>query len=545
MNARGRRARALLGGGVVALAACTAGGCAQIFGIDSPNPVPEPGDGGDGGDATLASDGATTDSASSTDVTVSDAPFVDTSSPVPSDDANDGATAQDACAAILSRMLSAPITPPTQWAGIDLSNGGQYQDFPGGGGITLSQAGVAACAGWTEPRTLDDGGVPLFAGYRAALFSLFSGTPTQATAPIAIYSNMQSGEVEHIVLQKGYEGTVSFSSRDGGSYGSHSYEIGIGFCTRDDQPFGGDWGDGGTLTTAMPWMNEIYDGMMATFSPTTPPLANGDCLSTIVDGYWDDSLEGHYSACLANPSDFYFGVRPLGAYFVFASKNSTNVATMYNFWWGGSTSCATTPIAATEAMDYAGIYMGEGEGSIGTALTLTGGLGDLTQSEYASNLLGLTFAEANELECNGVAVSAPDPGYGAIEWGQFGEAEMEYVLDGGVNYRLYAHTGYKGLFRWTVSGDDFSTGIGVPVTKNGSEDAGSTNALATSLTNGVCSFSDTDCVDAGHCTVILNDGSGNTYLGVSCGYPADLLGIEFSQGTNTPTEIFTTNPNLE
>ncbi|MGO8992205.1 MAG: hypothetical protein ACLQVI_02675 [Polyangiaceae bacterium] len=540
-----RRHRRFLAAALVAIAACAWGGCAQIFGIDSPNSVPEPGDGGDGGDSTVASDGATTDSTATTDVTVSDAPFVDTSSPAPPDDANDGETAEDACTAILARMLNSAIVPPTRWAGIDLSNGGS-SDVPGGGGITLVQAEVAACAAWSEPTTLAPDAAPLNGGYRAALFGIDDAGPNLALAggvPIWIESNMQTGAVWKVSLQQGYAGTLSFNSRAGGAYGTHTYEMQIGRAiTRDGEPFKADWGDGGTLTTATPWMNEIYDGMMATFSPTTPAIT--DCLSTTLDGYWQDSVQQHYSACLI-AGNYYFGVRPLAAYFDF-NPGTNKVIQMWTFWWGSVVSCGT-PIANTEAMDYGGIGVGEVQGGnwIGATNALSANLGNLVQTEYASNPLGLTATEANEIECNGTPVSAPDPGYGALEWGQLGEVEMEYVLDGGVNYRLYAHAGYKGLLQWSAAGDNFSTGIGVPVTRNGSEDAGSPNALATSLTNGVCSFSDTDCVDAGHCTVILNDGSGNTYLGVSCGYPADLLGIEFPQGTNTPTEIFTTNPNLE
>ncbi|HTQ45587.1 MAG TPA: hypothetical protein VMI75_22665 [Polyangiaceae bacterium] len=529
--------------------ACAWSGCAQIFGIDAANEVPEPSDG--------AQNDMTQGEASGDDVRTGDGPAADadaghdgdatnlTDGP-PLGDVNQG----DGCAAVLARMLSAPISAPNQWAGIDFSNGGASNDVPGSGGITFTQAGVASCAGWMEPSVIANAQGPNNPGYRMALFGLLDAGP-DAAYPLTLYANMQSGAIYQALASDGYKGTVSFHSRSGGAYGSHTYEIGVGTTTLDGGPVGAgagfvhrdgvdfpaDWttpiGDAGKHL-ASPWMNELYDGMMATFSPATPAI--GDCMTTPYVGYNNgDGLATHHSgSCLALPNIgngiAAFGARPIALYFYFnVGTNQTSL--MYGEWLGGVATCST-PVAATERMDWGSISYES--------------MGDLVQSEYVSTQAGLTFTEANAVECNGTPTTAPDPGYGGITWGQSGELTMEYNLDSGVNYKLFAQSGYKGSLNFAdaTGATLYTVAVDTPITANGSAVAmnWANDAVATTLSNAFCGAADTDCAAAADCTFVANDGSGHSYLGFPCGAGFDAVGIQFPQGSSTPSRIITVNP---
>jgi hypothetical protein len=561
---RGGRRRSLVA--LVGAAALVSSGCAQLFGIDSPNEVPQPGDGS--ADATMtdvnATDGAPGDSSAgdggATDSTVSNDSGGSGDSQGPTDSgSNDGPAeggppAEAGCPAIVAAMLSAPIVPPAQWAGLDLSNGGQSNGLPGSGSESLTQAGVAQCASYREPTLLAADAAPQLGGYRLSMFGPVDAGPYGA--PLLVYSNLATQGVYRVVAQQGFTGTVQFHSRSGGAYGNHAYSVGIGAVSlgpdpvdagaqlvmRDGVSFPADWNtyknDAG-VNVASPWANELYDGIMATFSPGTPPVQ--DCYTTSYPGYFGALAVSQIHACIftgnnAGPS--YFAVRPVGLYFVFNSA-SNQVAQVYTYWYGGVTTCSSLA-ANVEAMDWATVgFRSIGGLNLGLAL---------------SNPRGLTYTEANAVECNGATVPAPDPGFSAMAWGQSGEVVMEYSPDGGLNYKVYAQRGYKGWYIlcdgtgancWTFQigqpVDDLNAITGTDLGPYAT-DWSSSSATATTFSNAFCQATDTDCVAAGDCTFTPNDGKGGTYVGFICGSAHDLFGITFTQGTNIPTQMVSVNP---
>jgi hypothetical protein len=481
--------------GCAAIAAAWTG-CAPLFGIDSPEEVPPPVD------------------ASTVDSTATDG----------------SAPPLDGCAAIVAHMLASPIRPPNEWAGLDLTNGGQYNDVPGSGGLTLTQAGVAACALWTEPATLPPGVAPVQGGYREAVFGGADVDAASPTGPLLIQSNLDTGALYFLSAGPGYSGTLSFHSRDG----THTYEIGIGFVHRDGADYPPDWPDSGFIPEQFEshWVDELYDALNATYSPATPALT-GDCRNVDHFGYYEYAIKEHLPACQyylgqAN-GETWVGLRTLPVFFTFDGLTSRTTS-IYIFWFGGITTCANL-IANRERMDYAGIGPGAD-------------LGGLHLYMHGSNLRGMTWTEANEIECNYVSTIAPDPGYGAIQWGPLGEVLLEYDPDSGVNYRAFAREGYQGSY-----GDGLTTaGIGTPLQVDGGVYAIDWDAAAiavTPLANYVCATTDGDCADAGNCTIVPDDGHGNSYFGFSCGAPSDRFGVTFPKGTNVPKQIMTTNTAYE
>ena len=434
MSTRVRRALAVA---LVALGACGWAGCEQLFGIDEAMEVAAPGEGGVGvkppvtNDAANENDGAPRFDAGPGGDATTDASL------------DDGGPPGDSCAAIVARMLSAPIVPPGQWAGLDLTNGGLSNDVPGSGGLTLVQEGLLACASAVEPTTLAPDASPYTPGYRAAWFG--DAGPDGAPFPLQIETNLQSGSIYQVIISNGYTGTLSFHRRTGGRYGTHSYEVSIGAAgpyvltadggsgavaagagsvTRDGVDFPADWSlpfDDAGVQHASAWINELYDGIVATYSPATDAI--DDCYSTPLALYdFEDGLYFHQaSSCLVLPVNgfAYFGVRSLALYLMFnVGTNQTNG--MYNFWLGSITSCSTQT-ANLERMNYAGIQQFT--------------IGGLNTLEYVSNPYGLTETEANTVECNGIAAAPEDDGgYSAVAWGPSGEVYMEYDSTG-LNYK--------------------------------------------------------------------------------------------------------------
>ncbi len=515
--------RTLGAAALLAGVACGWMGCAQIFGIDDANAVPDPNDAATLGDATQPTDGSANGDGARTDAGSADA----MSSDAPA----------ESCASRLAQLLTQPITPAI-WGGLDFSVGGTVTDVPGNGGLTMPQTGLLPCADYAEPAVLPTGFVPNNPGYRTYGFGIPDGGPN-ALYPFMLQANAQSQVISFVQLQAGYTGTLTFASRPGGVYGSHTYEITIGALSvdgggvdagsgsvkRDGVNFAADWSyahnDAGTQT-ASAWANELYDALMATFSPTSPAIS--DCLS-IPSAEYDGVLLSHEnSSCLYVPNDgagsSALGIRPIKLYY---------------FWLGGTTTCAT-PVANAERMDYAPVGIDS--------------LGGLTISDHVSNTTGLTYVEANTVECSGMSVTPPDPGFGGYQWGQNGEVEAEYVLDSGLIRTLYAKPGYVGSLFITDStrANNYVFTIGNSATDN---DAGftidwpasGTPIAATTLSNAYCGVTDTDCVAAGDCTVSY-DGSGNMMLGFTCNGPLPLNGIVFTHETSTPQQFFATNPNL-
>ncbi len=529
------RARKLIAAALFGGVACGWTGCAQIFGIDDANAVPDPNDAATLGDSTQATDATSgedlIDGGAGSDATSSDAPA-------------------ETCASRVASMLSQPISP-TVWGGLDFSLGGTVTDVPGNGGLTMPQTGLLPCADFAEPTTLLPNELPITPGYRTYGFGRPDGGATTAY-PFALQANAQSQVIEFVSLESGYTGTLTFNSRPGGAYGNHTYEIAIGvasadggsapsgggYVKRDGVNFAADWSyahnEAGT-ETASAWANELYDGLMATFSPQTPAI--DDCWSTASTTYVGVLAAHDRTSCLFDPNGGTFselGIRPLLLYITF-NQGSNQPTEVYYFWKGGTAGC-NTPVSNAERMDYAEVD--------------EEAIGGLYLGTQVSNPTGLTYVESNAVECSGISVTPPDPGYGGYEWGQNGEVEAEYVLDSGLVHELFAKPGYVGTFPISdaTETNNYVFAIGSPASDNGAGftidwPASGTPAAATKLSNAYCGATDTDCVAAGDCTVSY-DGSGNMVLGFTCEYPSALAGIVFTHDTSTPQQFFVTNPNV-
>jgi hypothetical protein len=224
--------------------------------------------------------------------------------PTPADagpDADGSATACDPVAA-LKALLAAPIAPLHAIANLDMN-----ETAPGV--ATLAYAESVNCA----PTLITDSGIATQGeGYWGA------------NQDVQIYFNATAPSyVTQIDLQGAYTGKISFSSRVGGAYGNHTYAIGIGVLQRDGVAMTIDWA--GTPKTAI---NEIFDGLVATFAPTYPAevdcQADNDCL---IEPHDDSNPDG-------GPGNAIVGVRPVAIYFGMPSGTSTP-SLFYTFFGGG------------------------------------------------------------------------------------------------------------------------------------------------------------------------------------------------------------------
>jgi hypothetical protein len=420
--------------------------------------------------------------------------------------ADSGATdAGPSCATELAAMLAAPIAPSAHYAGWNLSSGANPK------GLTIEEANAAGCG---QPFSE---AVPSSPGNRIMRWG---------DGAISAYYNLDSHVISELLLGSAYTGTLSFQSRAGGAYGSHRYSIGVGHVLRDGVEFAVDFS---TSPRASAAVDELYDGIMATFASGTAPVA--DCKSAGV--------------CLALADDRgdYFGARPLHFYVTF-DPTSSRPSGFYSFWPGGSADCST-PNANLERMDFAPILPADSTG-----------IGGLKLSAAGANPAGLTRQEADAIECSGVQATAPDPGYGAIHWGPQGEVTLEYntTTHPDVAYKLIASDGYRGTL--TASSADGSHGylIGVGrLTRDGAPFSidwvhpAATRTAVTELFNAALSwalYSNTsssttaDCVASANCTIVADDGHGHSSFEFANGAAA--LGVVFPQGSATPSAIYTT-----
>jgi hypothetical protein len=415
------------------------------------------------------------------------------------------------CAALLAQMLASPIVPPDQYGSWRLSSGMNPK------GLTIEEANSAGCG---VPIVENKPSTP---GYR--------GMAWGPQKDVTVWYNLESHVVAYVDLAGSFTGTLSFHSRVNGMYGSHTYEIGIGYVRRDGVDFPLSW------AVSSPSLNELYDGMMATFEPATAPIA--------------DCYVAH--TCLHIPDDgsgnAYFGARPLHFFMQFQA-NTNRVTMAYTRWPGGTVDCST-PTANSEYVDYADIlYFSYGIG-----------IGGIDLGKVGTNPNGMTWHEANAIACDGTQVNAPDPGYKAIQWGANGEVELEYntTTQPDLGYKLFAKQGYKGTFAFSSSGDggahSYVIAIGA-ITKDAApfaidwSNAAAANAAVTELSNAALGYADADCVAAGHCAVTPDDGAGhssfallNIPLGAcgAAGMPPCVAGTEmdfvFPQGTSTISSI--------
>jgi hypothetical protein len=177
----------------------------------------------------------------------SDTLTTDTTPSHPSDAGVDG-DATTACnpATAWPAMLAAAISPLHTAANLDLNHDGT-------GLVSLAYAESVNCA----LTAVADAGV---AGESEGTW----GTHQE----VAVYTDVSTSDVASLIVGAGYTGAISFSSRAGGPYGSHTYEIGIGKLDRDGAPMVVDWTNPGSA------VNELFDGINATFAPSQPAVTN-------------------------------------------------------------------------------------------------------------------------------------------------------------------------------------------------------------------------------------------------------------------------------
>jgi len=447
---------------------------------------------------------------------VVDAGALDSGADATVTDASDAGDAADAvetgpdCAAELAMRLAQPIVPPNKFAGYDLSSGKDPR------GLSIDEAND----GCLVPA---DTTVPANPGLRVMDFTPADG----GGAAISLSYVIDDRIIALPVLSPGYTGTLSFNSRPGGMYGSYSYQIQIG------QPvlrgplgadaaamtsFAADWNRGvndAGMPTASEWANEIFDGLESTFN--LGASGTQECLSA-----------QPLSLCLfeedngAGGSEL--GVRSIGFYLVF--NQGTNVVSQVYEHYTTATPDCTTPVAKLEAELYSGIG-GNGGPSVGGI--------NLSKS--------MTISQVNAVMCNGVDASAPDPGYGAMQWGDAGQILLEYNATSDIGYKLYANPGYIGtLSGQDPTGDSYSIAVGANgITKNNAafqaidwSSAASADPAVTELSNAMQGVNDPDCAAAGDCTITVDDTKGHSVIALN-GLQAFVV---FQQGTNNVEQIY-------
>jgi hypothetical protein len=471
------------------------------------------------------------------------------------------------CSAVLAAFMSAPIVPPYGWFGLDLSGGNAGDGGAAGESLKIDQTDLLRCATYVEPTVFPPGVAPSGPGYRTAYFAATQDAGVGA-ATVTLEYNVQSRAIFQPAVFAGYGGRLDFHSRAGGTYGNHQYSVTLattngmgGAVLRDGVAFAPDWS-----ATNNAWANELYDAMNATFDPSQPQVT--DCAtSNYTANTWGVPISAAdcYIQQYGAGGD-YLGFRPLGLYWIFTS-GMNQVNTMFQFVPGGRALSCDTPQAAEEYMAYSSIYV------VGNGFNI----GGVPTRNAASNADGLTASEANgALGCNGTSWATPDQGYGGMQWGG-GELAMEYNLDSGVNYRVYAQSGYKGLWTaqaWPQGSTPQSYQIGIGVLQSGVfDDAGvnvswsdvtidwtsqqtaapTVTALANAWYMQSCgTLTDSDCLAAGDCAVVVDDGHGhssftlvpsvNSAIGVNCGGYLAPITFVFPQGSSKPEQIYVENP---
>jgi hypothetical protein len=408
-----------------------------------------------------------------------------------SDEAASSAASKRKCDALTTRILAAPITPPSEYGTFDLATGRDPR------GLTINEADAARCATVVGGLPAADEG-----GERAVRWGGESG--------LTAWYNLESRVISSVELGPSYTGSVKFHSRDGGTFGVHTYEISTRAILRDGQSFAVDWNSDS-------WAGELDDALLATFKPDSPAVTSAGCHVT--------------GQCLYLPDDgngtAIFGPRPIHFYVKFKAGTG-QVTGLYNVWQGGRPDC-TTPKATLEEMDYASVS--PGFVSPGHQVGPWVGSLDLTVSTRKP---GLTWQDANALECNGKSVPSPDPGYGAIAWGG-GEVLLEFNATTNFAYKVIVKAGYNGPLVAADGKNTFSFTIGGSVTKNGAPFAldWANPSSFTELSNAIGINEDTDCVAAQSCVVTADDGAGHSVAA----FPRGGVEIAFAKGTSTPVSF--------
>jgi hypothetical protein len=207
-------------------------------------------------------------------------------------DAGDGDSGQDAdaeagttcnTATAWPAMLAGPIIPLSSIANLNMNQAGP-------GVAPFSYAESVNC-------------VPTFVPDAGDVYSdlAYWGGPNQDVQ--VNYTKSAPVNVFAVTVQGAYTGTLTFNSRTGGAFGTHAYSIGVGHLTRDGSPMTIDWAGGPGVA-----INEIADGLYATYAPNYPPVTHcgfvGDCLIVADDRSNPDG----------GPGNALFGVRPVKIY---------------------------------------------------------------------------------------------------------------------------------------------------------------------------------------------------------------------------------------
>jgi hypothetical protein len=434
------------------------------------------------------------------------------SAPPPADASE--AEAAVTCADIEKQVLATSLAPPSKVFGLDLTSGAKQTGF------TFEEAN-ARWNGCLQTQSLID--IP---GSRSALLG----------SSIKLYYNLDTHSIDRATAFNGWTGTLTFNSRAGGPFGTHKYEIGIGYVRRDGVGFPADWNHTGS-GAASAWANELVDGMIATFAPGNTQ--------------YNECLLGVHTCQFAEGELALLGVLPLGLQLRF-TPDSNQLVGWSQIYAPAAPSCQTSADAAVETQLYAPIT-GPLYQSIGTLRMAKGSISDA----------GLTKDEANGFFCGtGVTVTPTDPAYGALTWGPNGEILFEYNKTTNVTYKLFANAGYQGVMDTTDLAGTFEYLIGIGVLQkiysagpDAGIDAGPFNVdggapfaidwnnplpAITELSNvvnwsyGVLGANDTDCVAAGHCTITPFDGG----VGTTVGFLTVPLYLVFQGNKQTPTQIY-------
>ena len=481
--------------------------------------------------------------------------------------ASDGGPVLVGCAAVLARMVGAPIVPPNGWFGLDLSNGAGPDASKGG--LTIEEAGILQCATLVEPDVLDAGVLPLVPGTRTATF-VVDGNPADA---LYVGYNVDSHVIAWTQVGRGARSTLTFHARVGGAYddggpdgGPTTYVLGIPTdggtylsSTRNGVDLPPDFqtvDDDAGVTHASGWENEIYDGLMATYAQLQPAVS--DCRSRSYTQVGVSPVR--VPACDIQNGVPYIGILPLGVYLSFdvsliVPVNGPTIAGLAS--WGAPT-CATPGAAVEQAIEAPIGATGNDDPGVGPLWSGTA-IANLTPSEPVADARGMLASEADSLlGCSGKQVDASDTGYSFEQWGN-GRIELEYNVDSGVVYNVFVRSGYLGTVLtnvdYIIGVGVFSDGNGVPIALDWQDsDGGTLDGVITGISNAWfqfagCSIYDDDCVQRGNCSIVPDDDAGHSMftlamspsLAASCPDPHPLTFV-FARGKSIPVEIYATNP---
>jgi streptogramin lyase len=200
-------------------------------------------------------------------------------------------------------MLAAPIVPLSSLANVDLNESG-FATVPLAYFESVNCAGTpAALAGLSDVP----GALAFTWGWNGDIYAEFAPGGAQV--------------LSFLQITGGYTGTLSFTSRIAGAYGSHTYVLGLHTLQRDGAPFAIDWTNQTSVEAAV---NELYDALLATYAHTFPSsdcIASRECIAV---------LSPTNSSTFGAP-DWVLGIRPLRLYVI---VNGGDINEIYSFFSG-------------------------------------------------------------------------------------------------------------------------------------------------------------------------------------------------------------------